>query len=171
LNTIFNQRGGAGGAPPANFIRIMKTYVLILSKKFPVTHSLAGCPTHFADLVRGFSKLHTIRLNYELWKKRFLEIDAGRALLSVREWTGLPYRSKQKELFKLDHTLGIGLQKLHIFKEGYFVDDTIKVPIAEISKNDGFCHPLDFQEWFKKVNGEPLAIIQFSNFRYLKPKK
>lgn len=78
----------------------MKTYVLTLSKVFPKTHKRAGEPTDFELLFKDnnyFDKIHTIRANYPLWKQRISEIQAGRAVLSVRQWTGNPYRSKQVE--------------------------------------------------------------------------
>ena len=39
-------------------------------------------------------KLHTIRANYPLWEKRIKDIQEGHAVLSVRQWSGKPYRSK-----------------------------------------------------------------------------
>lgn len=61
----------------------MKTYVITLSKTFPAGHHRKGEPTEFEEefmagqdmqRVRTFVryiKLHTIRANYALWKKRF----------------------------------------------------------------------------------------------------
>ena len=75
-----------------------KKYVITLSQVFPVTHERKGEPTGFKDKFLAaigkadgnWKKFHTIRANYELWKKRFEEIDAGRACLCIRQWTGKP---------------------------------------------------------------------------------
>lgn len=87
----------------------MKTHVLILSKTFPATHPKAGQPTYFNQklmraVYRDFcdidvvdrewikpsvrdrfipAKLHTIRGNYERWKKIIDEVRSGEAILSV----------------------------------------------------------------------------------------
>ena len=99
----------------------MKTYVITLSKTFPATHKRHGEPTYFRDKFsypdsKGMvsKKLHTIRANYDLWAKRFQKIAAGEACLSVRQWTGAPYRSKQEELARLTREDGIGIQRLDI---------------------------------------------------------
>lgn len=76
----------------------MITYVLTLAKRFPATHPKKGTPTHFFTKILQEEKLHTIRGNYDLWKRRIDKINAGKAVLSIREWTGIPYRSPQREL-------------------------------------------------------------------------
>lgn len=73
----------------------LKTYVITISKKFPGYHPRKGDPTYFSSGIVSRRKKHTIRGNYALWKKRFDEIAAGRAKLSLREWIGKPYCSKQ----------------------------------------------------------------------------
>lgn len=86
----------------------MKTYVITLSRHFLANHKRAGEETHFKEkflLGQGLTdydtpsmaKIHTIRANYPLWEKRIKEVQEGRAVLSVRQWTGKPYRSKQVE--------------------------------------------------------------------------
>ena len=167
----------------------MKTYVLTLSQKFPAKHPKHGEPTNFNNQLLnavwrahnmsvGFPqfgmKLHTIRANYELWRKRFEQIDAGKAILSVRYWTGKPYASKQMEICKLRKEDGIGLQWITFPDKdrdgmrnlswpcvcGYDIDD------KTIAANDGLSHD-DWRDWFRKYDlSKPLAIIHFTNFRY-----
>lgn len=104
----------------------MKTYYLMLSQVFPVTHARAGQPTGFKEKVEAaikqlegeWWKLHTIRGNYERWEKIFDEIYNDKAYLSIRVWEGKPYRSKQIELARLTRKDGIGLQRL-TFSKGY----------------------------------------------------
>lgn len=145
----------------------MKTYVLTVSKTFPSYHAKAGQETDFIQLIARGHKLHTIRGNYELWKKRFEAIEKGEALLSVRQWTGVPYRSPQTELFKYYKSNGIGVQKLQLDILGWFVDDIDSdVKTKDIAENDGLSLD-DFKEWFKETDmKEPMAIIHFTSFRY-----
>lgn len=146
-----------------------KCYVLILSNHFPKTHKRAGEPTEFFMKILDEVKLHTLRKNYPLWKKRVDEINAGRAYLSVRCWEGLPYRSKQREMMEFT---ALGIQKIE--KPGvlewewdnYLIDDIHSdITTAQLAKNDGLSLH-DFYSWFKKFPSEPMAIIHFTDFRY-----
>ena len=104
----------------------MKTYVITLSRYFPAKHSKAGEPTQFRDAFyegmvfnRGSEctclrpKLHTIRANYPLWEKRIKDVQDGKAFLSIRQWTGRPYWSKElglreaEQLHKILKEMGI----------------------------------------------------------------
>lgn len=161
----------------------MDKYVITLSQVFPVTHNRSGEPTGFKDKFLNaikaapeeWWKLHTIRANYELWKKRFEKIEKGEACLCIRQWTGKPYRSKQVEIARLTREDGIGLQELRIVNEKYkgrgimlgYVDGEQKNDIFHtLSKNDGLSFN-DWLEWFKGYNfNKPLAIIHFTKFRY-----
>ena len=104
-------------------------------------------------------------INYELWKHRADEINAGSARLSVRVWTGRPYNSKQREVLAYE---GIGVQSIELDVLGWFIDEMDNdVTIHELAKNDGLSIT-DFRAWFKgyfKMNDKK-AIIHFSNFRY-----
>ena len=155
----------------------MKTYVITLSKKFPATHKRHGEPTYFWERLSSPSftrpKLHTIRANFDLWYKRFEKIAAGEACLSVREWTGAPYRSKQKELARLTRLDGIGIQRLSFDQDRdgcvsykFFDIDGHYADIIKVANNDGLSFD-DWREWFKKYDlTKPLAIIHFTSFRY-----
>lgn len=119
-------------------------------------------------------KFHTIRANYGLWEKRFEEIEAGRACMSIRFWSGIPRRSKQVEVIQLNREHGIGLQKLKFEKDEYgypsiklyTVDGKYASTIRRIAKNDGLSYD-DWSEWFKGYKlDEPLAIIHFTKIRY-----
>jgi len=152
----------------------IKTFVLTVSEFFPKTHNKAGLPTGFIDKIGSKKKLHTIRGNYSLWKKRIDEIQKGNAVLSIRYWTGKPYNSKQKEVYVLDKDSGIGVQEL-TFSVQYLseirlfnfpkVDKSIEL-IANIARNDGLTLD-DFKEWFKGYDlSEPMAIVHFTAERY-----
>lgn len=154
----------------------MKTYVLIVSERFPKTHKRAGEQTNFTGKIYSTNcklpfppyspKIHTIRGNYDLWRKRFDQIEAGKAILSVRVWSGLPYKSKQQEIFKFDATRKIGIQKLEDPSNFVFAPINGKAINWEtIAKNDGLSFD-DFCDWFKVRNNKPMAIIHFTEFRY-----
>lgn len=142
-----------------------KTYVLTVSQVFPATHPRKGEPTNFIDQIREGIKIHTIRNNVELWTKRAVEINAGRAVLSVRVWSGKPYRSSQVEVF--DFT-SIGIQIIELTMLGFFID-TIESDVSTrvLAAFDGLSFK-DFVEWFKDAwkPNEPKVIIHFTDFRY-----
>lgn len=167
------------------------TYYLTLSKVFPSAHFRAGMPTNFSasfnnaqmcakcqkkpkgmcmrECVVGHLKLHTIRANYEFWAERFKKIESGEAVLSIRQWTDKPYRSKQVEIARLTREDGIGLQKLTvagcstihpIFVGGH------SVSCKKLANNDGL-DETDWNNWFSGYDlTNPLAVIHFTNFRY-----
>lgn len=172
----------------------MKTYAITLSRVFPVTHRRKGEPTLFEEKFRNGqsvanagiqwktlhelprTKYHTIRANYPLWRKRFDQIEKGEAYISLRQWTGEPYKSKQIEIARLTKDDGIGIQKMEFlaFQEGYSKDAGIwiaghVIPMHEreqIARNDGLTLQ-DWDDWFADYDKtEPLAIIHFTKFRY-----
>lgn len=153
----------------------MKTYVITLSQNFPAMHKQAGKPTNFKEKFLRGEKIHTIRANYPLWEKRIKEVQDGRAVLSVRQWTGKPYRSKQVEITTLTAEDEIGVQTARIVAgiylkiifddnfEHYFVSEEERTLLA---KNDGLSLE-DWKEWFRSYDiTNPLAIIHFTKFRY-----
>ncbi len=142
----------------------MKCYVLMISEKFPAKHKRAGEPTNFPAKMDCMSKVHTIRGNYELWRKRFDKIDKWEAYLSVRSWSGKPYKSSQVELFRFDKSDNIGIEKLRIYPT--WVEDNTYIEIGILSQNDGLSFE-DFSDWFKGYDGsKEMAIIHFTGFRY-----
>ena len=146
----------------------MKTYEITLSQYFLATHKRAGDPTDFKEKFLSGEKIHTIRANYPLWEKRIKEVQEGRAVLSIRQWTGKPYRSKQMEIATLTAENGVGLQRLE------FTDCRLRFPYTDsewtsmvsLAKNDG----LSLNDWVGWFGGydlsEPMAIIHFTKFRY-----
>lgn len=174
----------------------MKTYIITLSKYFLAGHSKAGTPTYFkvkfslgqgcpdCDKPQDLSgvnisdcngcinacslpKLHTIRANYPLWENRIKEVQDGKAMLSIRQWTGKPYRSKQIEIARLTAKDGVGIQKLEIFDlmrpakvDGRLVD------LMDLAHNDGLSFS-DWYHWFRDYDIiKPMAIIHFTKFKY-----
>ena len=157
----------------------MKTYVIRLSRHFLANHKRAGEETHFKEKfllgqgltdydIPSLAKIHTIRVNYPLWEKRIKEVQEGRAALSIRQWTGKPYRSKQVEIAMLTAENGVGVQKLEFYNNtlGLCHIGIVYQRKYELAHNDGLSFE-DWEEWFKGYDlSEPMAIIHFTKFRY-----
>ena len=168
----------------------MKTYVITLSQRFPAGHNRAGDMTFFHEALSNAlhnteatltvddaddtsikiyeRKIHTIRATYPLWAKRIAEIERGEACLSIRQWTGKPYHSKQVEIARLTKEDGVGIQRLE------FVNGKLGLPRIgivyqrknELALNDGLSFE-DWENWFKNYDlAQPMAIIHFTKFRY-----
>jgi hypothetical protein len=113
--------------------------------------------------------LHTIRLNYDLWKHKADQINAGDMVLSVRQWEAQPYKSQQVEVARLT--------QLHVqrFEAVYGATDTIPrvwvdgcevIDVEQVAKNDG----LELGDWvdffFKRTNHVEGVVLQFTDFMY-----
>lgn len=187
----------------------MKTFYIMISKNFMKDHPRAGQPTFFKEKIwagqaetqfpeykipkedvdydwheyyNAIPKIHTIRDNYDYWAWIAEEVNAGRGILSLRQWTKSPYNfardgSKQKEFCRLTK---MGIQKINIepiigvnvatnlsvgFDYNIYIDTKQYKKTQQLVLNDGLV-PDDFRGWFKKplVNG---AIIHFTDFRYV----
>lgn len=130
----------------------MKTFVIMLSKVFPKGHRREGEPTGFKEKLLFGDKIHTIRSSYGLWKKRIEEVQKGDAIISVRQWEGLPYRSRQREIFRFTRFHEIGIERLSIWDlahAGTIGSQIVELPF--LAKNDGLGFN-DFYSWFRKIH-------------------
>lgn len=149
----------------------MKTYCVILSRTFPVTHTRAGEPTEFRTSFVRRKKIHTIRGNFPLWEKRFEEIQKGEACLAIRQWSGRPYWSPMIEIDRLTRDDGIGLQQLRFTLDGdnnriAIIDNVYFPSLCVLADNDGLLFN-DWNEWFSGSQcSQPMAIIHFTEYRY-----
>jgi len=148
-------------------VESIKTYVLMISRTFPAYHQRKGEQTYFSDkILRNFDKKNEC-FSYK--------IQAGKAVLSVRYWSGSPYNfkndnSKQVEFLRLDKDSGIGIQELEFLNEDIaspMVDELYNfISVDDLAKNDGLSFD-DFESWFQKYDlSEPMGIIHFTDFRY-----
>lgn len=140
----------------------MKRYVIMIARRYPAYHSRKGQYTKFYGAILDGIKIHTIRKNFPLWEKRIAEVQAGKAILELRQWNGRPYRSKQDLLMPLSAADGVGIQRYSFPPKKHSILATPEM----IAKNDGLSFN-DFQQWFQEVTKEDeFAIIHFTPFRY-----
>lgn len=176
----------------------IKRYRLGVSRFFPTTHPRKRQRTFFVEKIKltlnhafedadpefdicSHPKIHTIRGNYNLWKKRIDEVQEGRAVIELFYWAGKPYTKDKNGIGQvvfatLDKDSGCGIQKLEI--QDSMINGALKsndvvmlgekesVLMSTIAQNDGLSLQ-DFKDWFKKYDlTEPMVIIYFTNFRY-----
>lgn len=148
-----------------------KKVIVTLCRVFPKGHRKAGEATDFEAKVKDGRKIHTIRYNgNDVWAKRYKDIKEGRKYLSLRQWTGRPYNSEQREIAKVEK---IWMQKVTMT---YSSEDSLPQvwidgkpqDIETVSKNDGMTVE-EFVEWFfgnSKENIFEGVVIQFTDFKY-----
>lgn len=151
----------------------IKTYILMLSREFPKTHPRAGEPTDFMSKKEADVKIHTIRNNVALWEHRAEEINAGRAVLSVRQWSGKPYEPGSHQIEIARHT-ALVTQRISFPCERLSVNSKLYPLWGEIIDNDG-CHAVidlekiaandgltvdDFKEWFAVRSKDRKAVLE-----------
>lgn len=139
--------------------------VLMLSRHYMKTHYRAGQETYFKSKFLRDIKIHTIRMNE---KKHFKDGEE----VSLRQWTGKPYASKQTEI----GTATLGIEHLRMEAENGDITlcmiagekQGIKIHWYELAAHDGlYCG--DFFDWFfPKGSGSIEAdILHFTDFRYM----
>lgn len=146
----------------------------MIAKNFLATHPRKGQPTNFKEKILDKEKIHTIRHNYAHWEKVAKEVNAGTAVLVLKEWIGRPYHSKQLEIMRLEK---ITVQLLNLLNKNS-TNITVVLPLCKrvgtfvteelLAKNDGLSIE-DFNGWFpkeKRTYKEDLAIIHFTDFIY-----
>lgn len=142
----------------------MKTHVLLVAKNFLKGHIHEGEPTFFPEKINSGSKVHTIRSNYDYWKKRIDEVNDGKAYLSIRFWESTPYHSNQFEFKKLTKC---GIQKIVVKNNLMFINN-VNIDKNLIALNDGLDRE-SFDSWFfkKPIEGpQEFALIHFTSQKY-----
>lgn len=149
---------------------MLKTYILLVSKNFLKGHPREGQPTYFKEKILEGEKIHTCRANEDYWATICEQVNQGKAILSLRQWTGRPYASKQEEFMQLN---SCGFQPFDIDECGVMAIDRFYVDPdfdeEQLAKNDGLSYN-DFIHWFN-LHKSPVpkfegGIIHFTNFRY-----
>jgi hypothetical protein len=116
-------------------------------------------------------KIHTIRKNYDFWKRHDGKVCA------IRIWEGKPYRSKQRDICqKTIHVQPILISHNKTF-EGHkmpprFLGRFGGIDTFTLAMNDGFfddkrnvCED-DFIDWVYDYPDGTLAVLHFTNYRY-----
>jgi len=124
---------------------------IMCAKRFPVSHPKAGQPTGFREAILSGRKIHTLRQS------------AGNRktgdTVSLREWEGRPYASKQVEFAHCE------IKVVNRFIAGH----PSHTFIADVAHHDGFADPVDFVHWFTGGKDEPMRFdgvcIYFRNVR------
>ncbi len=112
----------------------------------------------FAELVRAGTKTQTIR--------RTARCKPGDKL-SLRRWTGKPYRSKQETLRTVTCTAVRSVRIGEPWPDGLVIDG-VEMPTpdrARVARQDGFRCMTEMLDWFDEVHGLPFegTIIEWSN--------
>jgi hypothetical protein len=106
-----------------------------------------------SDLIPG--KIHTLRRNYQFWKK-FEGRDTA-----LFTWDGKPYRSGQK-VFCVKKIMSVQKAVKHNGKIYLYGASPAQ---SQLAKNDGLALD-EFKEWFKGYPDGDMAVLHFTDFRY-----
>ena len=109
-----------------------------------MTHVILFQP-QFADKVRDGSKLQTIR------PPRKREIHPGDEL-SLRRWTGAPYRSKQEVLRE---AVCVEVEPILLRDWSYGSDKHLDA----LARADGFADWPEMRDWFRATHGLPFRGV------------
>jgi len=122
------------------------------------------------DLIAG--KIHTIRKNYEYWKKF-----EGKELACFT-WEGKPYqKGSTQRVFcvkKLIYVQPVYLHCREMTQKGdkalpdYYFNNKL-IPKEIIAENDGFSCDTELDDWVfnnKWFDSRRMAILHFTDFRY-----
>ena len=111
---------------------------IMCAKTFPAYHPRAGEPTRFRESILSGNKIHTIR-----------KTAGGRKsgdMVSLREWSGAPYRSKQIEFAQ---------SMIRVEPIRLYGPDMSMGEIERIACADGL-DTLDFLRWFVPGDKGPI---------------
>ena len=104
---------------------------IMIAKQFPAYHPKAGQLTGFRNSILTGRKIHTLR-----------NTAGGKATgdtVSLREWAGRPYASKQVEFARC---------RLRVERLKITLDDDWAT-LTTLAQHDGFNTVADFVAWFK----------------------
>jgi len=101
----------------------------------------------FEEMIQSGRKYHTIR------PKRKIPLRPGQ-VLSLRVWTGLPYRSKQREIHtsSVKKVLPVVIDSERIILDGVLLNQT---QAEELAWHDGFSTLSALLLWFTTYHGLP----------------
>lgn len=114
---------------------------IMVARVFPHDHPKAGQPTGFRESILSGRKIHTLRQSAGNRK-------TGN-IVSLREWAGRPYASKQVEF-----------ARCWIYVDPLTIDGAPAwhPEVVNVAHCDGFDDPQDFANWFR---ANPAGLIHF----------
>lgn len=125
----------------------------MIAKTFPAYHPKAGQPTGFRDSILMGRKVHTLRITAG-------GLETG-DLISLREWEGKPYASRQIEFARCR----VSVAPISLIGSSISYRD-----MGNIAWCDGFPEMADFLAWFKAADKPSLAFRGYCLwFRELRP--
>ena len=132
----------------------------MVARTFPQSHFLCNQPTYFERKILKGLKIHTIRANT---KGHFKDGET----LSLRVWTGLPYRSKQREFAQMTIHLEPVDIVCHSNLDLEFSVVGAEVDPLELILNDGLEEDA-FMDWFFPTGPSSWSgdILHFTNLKY-----
>lgn len=143
----------------------MKTVVLLISPTFFKGHINAGEKTGFVEKIASGQKIHTIRANAKYWLDKAALVNSGNAVLSLRQWEGVPYHSHPVEFAQLSK---LNIQLIN-FRDGDIRQPYVNgqpISLASLSAHDGLTEE-QLISWFRCYNlRETMAIIHFTENNY-----
>ena len=151
--------GGGRNAPPWSANRLEDFQYGEEAKKWGggVRRVVVMCQPRFAPLVKAGTKPHTIRL-----KRKLYPVQVG-DLLSLREWSGVPYRSKQillrEEVCTAVKPVKITFRFGHVLfcvgkNNPLYTEQANALAVA-----DGFRDVDEMLEWFEATHGLPFRGV------------
>lgn len=143
----------------------MKTIVLTFSRQFPAYHPEAGKDTNFVESILNGKKQTTIRGNLQRWRIIRSQLKKGTHILSLRYWSGKPYRSKQVEFARCT---SIDTHRVFITNDDH---NGFEMSVNSIYRNQSVIEQIaahegltvdDFTAWFPQEEFSG-AMIEFLN--------
>ena len=114
---------------------------IMCAKLFPPYHPKAGRPTGFRESIVNGRKLHTLRASAGNKKNG--------DIVSLREWSGRPYASKQVEFARC---------KIAIVPERIWMGGADEFAVMNTAHCDGLS-PIDFLHWFTRGKDQPICFV------------
>lgn len=140
--------------------------VITFSSIFPKHHPRAGQPTRFAHKIRATFALTQLNLTQPMGSVKCTTIRAGERWkkgdrFMPREWSGMPYRSKQTNILEEQLTVLDAIPFERNEDECFaFGHKLYAFQIEHIAKNDGFDSAAELLAWLpQQFKGQILVFF------------
>ncbi len=106
----------------------------------------------FAELVAAGTKRQTIRL---VRRSTIRPIRVGDEL-SLRRWSGAPYRSKQ---IVLRHEICRHVEEIKLWRNNFRMGKNYAEDVDNFAADDGFADYAEMMDWFERTHGLPFTGV------------